>query len=139
MGGAGLASALVAGRFSSQGRERQLIIGGILIGTVATAMLPFANNLLVVAVAITLLGCSSGPFDIGLFTLRQRRTNPAWFGRAFAISMSLNSFGNPVGSAVAGPLIVTSLNLALWVAVVVSAAAAVVPFLTIPAHDPLDR
>ncbi|TMC94311.1 MAG: MFS transporter [Chloroflexi bacterium] len=61
MGGAGLASALVAGRFSSQGRERQLIIGGILIGTVATAMLPFANNLFVVAVAITLLGCSSGP------------------------------------------------------------------------------
>ena len=135
MGGAGLASALVAGRFSSQGRERQLIIGGILIGTVATAMLPFANNLLVVAVAITLLGCSSGPFDIGLFTLRQRRTNPAWFGRAFAVSMALNSLGNPIGSALAGPLVAWSVNGALWAAVAACLLAAVFPLLTIPARD----
>ena len=33
-----------------------------------------------------------------MFTLRQRRTHPEWFGRAFAISMSLNYAGNPVGS-----------------------------------------
>jgi predicted MFS family arabinose efflux permease len=135
MGGAGLASALVAGRFSSQGRERQLIIGGILIGTVATAMLPFANNLLVVAVAITLLGCSSGPFDIGLFTLRQRRTNPAWFGRAFAVSMAFNSLGSPIGSALAGPLVAWSVNGALWAAVAACLLAAVFPLLTIPARD----
>src|SRR6266704_1845291 len=135
MGGAGRASALVAGRFSSQGRERQLIIGGILIGTVATAMLPFANNVLVVAVAITLLGCSSGPFDIGLFTLRQRRTNPAWFGRAFAVSMALNSLGNPIGSALAGPLVAWSVNGALWTAVAACLVAAVLPLITIPARD----
>jgi predicted MFS family arabinose efflux permease len=135
MGGAGLASALVAGRFSSQGRERQLIVGGILIGTVATAMLPFANNLLVVAVAITLLGCSSGPFDIGLFTLRQRRTDPAWFGRAFAVSMALNSLGNPIGSALAGPLVTWSVNGALWAAAAACLLAAVLPLLTIPARD----
>ena len=36
---------------------------------------------------------SNGPFDISLFTLRQRRTDPAWFGRAFAVSMSLNFVG----------------------------------------------
>src|SRR4029077_15211423 len=87
MGAAGLVSALIAGRFPSEGRERQMIAVAIVTGAVATAILPFANNLAVVAVAVTLLGLATGPFDIGLFTLRQRRTDPAWFGRAFAVSM----------------------------------------------------
>jgi MFS family permease len=135
MGGAGLASALVAGRMSSLGRERQLIVGAILVGSLATAMLPFANSLVVVAVAIILLGLATGPFDIGLFTLRQRRTDSAWFGRAFAVSMSLNSLGNPIGSALAGPLIGWSLNAALWVAAAACLIAAVFPLLLIPAGD----
>jgi MFS family permease len=135
MGGAGLGSALVAGRFSSQGRERQMMVAAILLGTVATAMLPFANDIVVVAVAIALLGVSTGPFDIGLFTLRQRRTDPAWFGRAFAVSMSLNSVGNPIGSALAGPLIGWSLNLALWGAVAFTLIAALLPVLAIPAGE----
>jgi MFS family permease len=135
MGGAGLASALVAGRMSSQGRERQMIVAAILIATAATAILPFAGSLVVVGAAILLLGFATGPFDIGLFTLRQRRTDPAWFGRAFAVSMSLNSVGNPIGSALAGPLIAWSLNGALWAAVGACAVAAVLPMLLIPAAD----
>jgi MFS family permease len=135
MGGAGLASALVAGRMSSLGRERQMIVGAILIGALATAMLPFANSLVVVAVAIVLLGLATGPFDIGLFTLRQRRTDSAWFGRAFAVSMSLNSLGNPIGSALAGPLIGWSLNAALWAAAAACLIAALFPLLLIPAGD----
>src|SRR5438445_307307 len=98
----------------------------------AVAILPFANNLGVVAVAVTLLGLATGPFDIGLFTLRQRRTDPAWFGRAFAVSMSLNSLGNPIGSALAGPLIALSVNAALWTAAAACFAAALLPLLTIP-------
>lgn len=31
-----------------------------------------------------LIGLASGPLDIALFTIRQRRTDPAWTGRAFA-------------------------------------------------------
>jgi MFS family permease len=135
MGGAGLASALIAGRMSSLGRERQMIVGAILIGSLATAMLPFANSLVVVAVAVILLGLATGPFDIGLFTLRQRRTDSAWFGRAFAVSMSLNSLGNPIGSALAGPLIAWSLNAALWAAAVACLIAAAFPLLLIPARD----
>ncbi len=134
MGGAGLASALVAGRTSSQGRERQMMVVAILIATLATVILPFANSL-VVAAAIILLGLATGPFDIGLFTLRQRRTDPAWFGRAFAASMSLNSVGNPIGSALAGPLIAWSLNVALWAAAAACLLAAVFPMLLIPAGD----
>src|SRR5207245_4849885 len=129
MGAAGLASALIAGRFSSEGRERQLIVGAILIGTLATAILPLANSLAVVLVATTLLGLATGPFAIGLFPLRQRRPDPAWFGRAFAVSMSLNSLGNPIGSALAGPLIAVSLNVALWAAAIACPAAALLPLL----------
>jgi predicted MFS family arabinose efflux permease len=135
MGAAGLASALIAGRISSQGRERQLIVGAILVGTLATAMLPFAGNVIVVALALALLGLATGPFDIGLFTLRQRRTDVAWFGRAFAVSMSLNSLGNPIGSALAGPVIAWSLNAALWSAAAACLIAAIFPLLLIPARD----
>jgi hypothetical protein len=37
--------------------------------------------------------------DIALFTMRQRRTDPAWIGRAFAVSMALNFVGFPIGAA----------------------------------------
>lgn len=137
MGAAGLVSALITGRVPSDGRERHLIVGAIAIGTVATAILPFAHSIVVVAVALALLGLATGPFDIGLFTLRQRRTDPAWFGRAFAVSMSLNSVGNPIGSAIAGPLIAWSLDAALWTAVAVSLVSAVFPILVIPGEGGL--
>ena len=135
MGGAGLVSALVAGRMSTLGKERQLIVVAILVATLGTAMLPLAGNLAVVVVAIAVLGLSTGPFDIGLFTLRQRRTDSAWFGRAFAVSMSLNSLGNPIGSALAGPLIALSVNTALWTAAAACLVSAVFPLLLIPAGD----
>lgn len=135
MGGAGLASALVTGRFRTEGRERQLIVGAILLGTIATAMLPLASSLVVVIGAVLLLGLASGPFDIGLFTLRQRRTDPAWFGRAFAVSMSLNSAGNPIGSALAGPLVGVSVAIALWTSAAFALVSVVFPLLTIPRTD----
>jgi hypothetical protein len=48
------------------------------------------------------------------------------------VSMSLNSVGNPIGSAVAGPLIAWSLDAALWTAVAVALLSAVFPILVIP-------
>jgi MFS family permease len=135
MGGVGMVSALLTGRVSSLGRERQMMLVAILLGAAGTAILPFATNLAVVLIAIALLGLATGPFDVGLFTLRQRRTDAAWFGRAFAISMSLNSVGNPIGSAIAGPLIGYSLDAALWFAVVISLVAGFLPMLTIPGQD----
>jgi MFS family permease len=133
LGAAGLVSALIAGRVASQGRERQLMFGAIVASTLAIALLPFATSLAVVAVAVIVVGVANGPFDIALFTLRQRKTDPAWFGRAFAVSMSVNWIGQPVGSALAGPLIAWSLNGALWVAVGVSLVSAFLPLLAVPA------
>ncbi|HZQ48883.1 MAG TPA: MFS transporter [Candidatus Dormibacteraeota bacterium] len=135
MGGVGMVSALLTGRVSTLGRERQMMFIAIVIGAAGTMVLAFAGNLAVVVVAIALLGLATGPFDVGLFTLRQRRTDPAWFGRAFAISMSLNSIGNPVGSVIAGPLISYSLTAALWLAVALTLSASLFPLLTIPARE----
>ncbi len=135
MGAAGLVSALVTGRIATSGRERRLMLGAILVSAGAIAVLPFANGLPAVAVALVLMGLAGGPFDISLFTLRQRRTDPAWFGRAFAVSMSINYSGMPIGSALAGPLIGWSINAALWAAVAASLVAALFPMLAIPARD----
>jgi MFS family permease len=135
LGAAGLVSALLAGRVPTQGRERQIMLGGILISAVAMATLPFATSVVAVGIALVAMGVANGPFDISLFTLRQRRTAPAWFGRAFAVSMSLNFVGTPIGSALAGTLIERSVDVALWTAVAVVLVAGIFPMLTIPAHD----
>lgn len=135
LGAVGLVSVLIVGRLRSQGRERQLMVIGIALSVVALSILPFARSLIPVILAICLYGAANGPFDIGLFTLRQRRTDPAWFGRAFAVSMALNYVGTPIGSALAGPLIGWSLDAALWTAVIVSVVAGIFPMLAIPARD----
>ena len=57
-----------------------------------------------VILAVAIVGLCNGPTDIALFTLRQRRTDPAWMGRAFAVSMSLNFLGFPIGSVIGGSL-----------------------------------
>jgi predicted MFS family arabinose efflux permease len=135
LGAAGLVSALVAGRLASRGKERHMMFGAILVSAVAMSTLPFATSWIVVAVAVSVVGAGNGPFDIGLFTLRQRRTDPAWFGRAFAVSMSVNYIGSPVGSALAGPLIGWTLNAALWTAVLLALVAAVFAIRAIPSES----
>ncbi|MEP6752062.1 MAG: MFS transporter [Candidatus Dormiibacterota bacterium] len=135
LGAAGLISALLAGRVPTLGRERQIMLGGILVTVVAMATLPFATSVVAVGIALLVMGLANGPFDISFFTLRQRRTSPAWFGRAFAVSMSVNFVGTPIGSALAGTLIERSVDVALWTAVAVTLVAAIFPMLTIPATD----
>jgi predicted MFS family arabinose efflux permease len=74
--------------------------------------------------------------DIGLFTMRQRRTAPAWIGRAFAISMAVNAIGYPVGAAVAGVVAESSLATAIGLAAVSCLAAALLALRLVPRHDP---
>ncbi len=76
--------------------------------------------------ALIVVGVASGPIDVALLTLRQRRTDPRQLGRVMSISMSLNVAGFPIGSAIAGTLITTSTSssLALMVAGIASVMAA---------------
>lgn len=137
-GAATVAAGLVVGRINTEGRERAVVAVGMgllgvacaVLGVAMTTAVGWALPLLVAAMIV--LGVSSGPIDIGLFALRQRRTDPRWFGRAFAVSMSLNFSGVPVGSALAGPIVEHSLSLALGIAAAVSALAAGVVYAVIP-------
>jgi hypothetical protein len=75
--------------------------------------------------------------DIALFTVRQRRTDPAWMGRAFAVSMATNFMGFPIGAAIGGTLAVISLPGAVVVGVAMILLAVVLGALTIPRRDPV--
>lgn len=134
-GAATLVSVLIVGRLKTLGRERQLMAVSVLGMAVAMAFLPFASSIVAVAVALVVAGLVETPFDIAFLTLRQRRTDPAKFGRMFAVSMALNQLGAPIGSAIAGPLIAWSLTGTLWVAAGLVAGAAALPLLAIPARE----
>jgi MFS family permease len=126
---------LALGHRGTQGRERRLMVAGLLAMGVALALLAVAPDLAVVTVAMLVYGGSGGPLNVGMWSMRQRRTDPAWYGRAMAVSMSLNSVGTPIGSAVAGPLIGAGLLVALAVAAGFAFAASAVTVLLIPGSD----
>jgi len=135
MGIAGLGSAMIAGRAGSEGRERQFLALAMLAMAVSILFLARAGSLGEVAIAMTLLGLGVAPMDVALFSLRQRRTDPAWFGRAFAVSMYLNYSGIPFGSGIGGPLVALSLPLAFTVGAGFAVLGAVSTLRFIPARE----
>jgi MFS family permease len=102
---AGLVAGLVIGRLSTEGRERQLIAGAIGIEVPMMSLLAVTGSLPMLFALAFVDGIAGTAINVGTFGLRQRRTEPAWFGRAFAVSMSLNVAGQPFGSALSGPLL----------------------------------
>ena len=94
-----------------------------------------SDGLLLPVLAMAISGLTSGPLDIALFTVRQRRTDPAWMGRAFAVSMSINFLGFPIGSALTGWLATESIELAVLLAVAACFVAALLARLLIPLRD----
>jgi MFS family permease len=129
-------SALVAGRIDSRGRELTVMALSTLVTAAGVAVLALASNAWVAIGAMLLAGLSIGPFDVSMFSMRQRRTDPVWFGRAFAVSMGLNWAGQPIGSAVSGPLIQVSLPLTFLVAAALIAGSAGLIRLVIPVEHP---
>ena len=128
VGVAGSISVLVAGRISSVGREGALMGASMLGMGAAFLSLAIFPQPVVIVLAMLLVGVANGPYDVVLFTLRQRRTDPSWLGRAFAVSMALNYAGFPVGSAAGGVLVAQSVALAFVVAAALEATAAFVTF-----------
>jgi MFS family permease len=135
---AGLVTGLLIGRVNTEGRERLLIAGCIAIQTVTLALLAFANSLPMVFVLGGIAGGAESVVNVGLFALRQRRTDPAWFGRAFAVSMSFNFAGVPIGSALSGPLLEHSLVLPLLIGAGISIVSVVAALVLIPARAPVE-
>jgi MFS family permease len=97
-----LVSALALGRLGTKGRERTILIWSMGLpapGLVLAAALPSLGTTLIAA---GLVGISAGPMDVALFSLRQRSVHPGWYGRAIAVSMTLNSSGGAIGGGLGG-------------------------------------
>jgi MFS family permease len=135
---AGLVTGLLIGRVNTEGRERLLIAGCIGVQGVALALLAFANALPMVFVLAAVAGGAEAIVNVGLFALRQRRTDPAWFGRAFAVSMSLNFAGVPIGSAISGPLLEQSVAFPLLLGAAISVVAVAAGLVLIPSRGPAE-
>jgi len=140
----GVMSAFVFGRMDTRGREWHLLVWpmvalvptvGILLVAAGQAPLPLGLGLLFLE--MFLVGLLIGPMDIALFTVRQRRTDPAWMGRAFAVSMAFNYVGMPIGAALAGLLADGSIEAAIIVlGIGGSVLAAVAAAFLVPRGDP---
>jgi MFS family permease len=143
-GVSGMIAALIAGRLDSRGKEWSLLVlpmGGIAIadlfllaGAHATDV---ATGLLLIGFGLALGGALNGPMDIGLFTIRQRRTDPAWMGRAFAVSMAFNFVGYPIGAALAGAIAAVSIDAAIVVGAVACLLAGLLAAVMIPRREAL--
>jgi len=125
---AGMVSVFVFGRMDTRGRERTMIVIPMFLSAGAVALiLPAAGaggievglaaGLTFLAAHSLTIGLLQGPLDIALFTVRQRRTDPAWMGRAFAVSMAVNFMGFPIGAAAAGAIATVSLPAAVGLGV----------------------
>jgi MFS family permease len=120
----GMGSAFLFGRMDTRRREWMLLVLPMVATAPAVALLlvPASTQdvvlgLTMAALSFAWIGFLNGPMDIALFTVRQRRTDPAWMGRAFAVSMALNSLGFPVGAALAGSIAAVSLEAAILLGV----------------------
>lgn len=124
--------ALVAGRWRVQGRERPMLVWALAGIAATTAALTLSPTLPMLLGVMAVQGFLNGPADVALFTIRQRRTDPAWLGRAFAVSMSLNFAGYPFGAAIGGVLVGVGIVPAVAVAAGFTGLAAVLSFVLLP-------
>jgi MFS family permease len=141
-GVAGMIAALIAGRIDSRGKEWNLLVLPMAGIAVADLFLlggahasDVATGLLLVGFGLALGGALNGPMDIGLFTIRQRRTDPAWMGRAFAVSMAFNFIGYPIGAALAGAIAAVSIDAAIIVGAMGCIVAGLVAGVMIPRRE----
>ena len=142
-GVSGMASALLFGRMDTRGREWSLLVWPMaaLIPTVAILLLaagqPPLIGVALIVVEMMLVGSLIGPMDIALFTVRQRRTDRAWMGRAFSVSMAFNFAGMPIGAAIAGLLADRSIEAAIVIlGIGGSIASLVAATILVPRTDP---
>jgi hypothetical protein len=100
-----VAGGALAGRLVAAGRERTAMIGGLLGMAAGYGLVAAASGRALAAAAVALAGLCSGPFSVGVLSLRQRCTSPAMQARAITTSMTVNSVGLPAGAAAAGFLL----------------------------------
>ena len=115
-GVAGGIGALLAGHRGKPGRERAMMAFGMWLTPLASYPLGVAFGLPGLCLGLALVGFLAGPIDVGVLSLRQRCTDPAWLGRVMAVSISLNLSGAPIGAALGGVMLAWSVPGAFAVA-----------------------
>jgi predicted MFS family arabinose efflux permease len=132
----GVVAAFASGRIKTAGRERRLIVIPLFGFTLTTALFLIPAGLAPLAIAMAISGLLNGPLDIAMFTLRQRKTDQAWMGRAFTVSMNLNFSGFPIGAAIAGVMVTQwPVEYAILFGVAANLLGAVLGYLMIPRSD----
>jgi MFS family permease len=131
-GVAGMIAAVAVGSIDSRNHERTMLVVPMIGMGLATAILLGRPDLFGIVAFMAITGVLCGPLDVALFTLRQRRTHPDWTGRAFAVSMSFNYLGGPIGSAITGFMAAKSLDAAIIFGIVSSVVAGIMGAVMIP-------
>ncbi|WP_244563611.1 MFS transporter [Ensifer aridi] len=131
VGIAGSVGALLAGHFRTTGRERHVMAAGMVVTAFAAWPIATEFGFGGLVIGLMLAGVTSGPIDVALLTLRQRRTDPQQLSRVMSISMSLNSAGFPLGSAIAG-LVITNSSPATFVLAGIASVVAAIATASIP-------
>ncbi|MGA2513357.1 MAG: MFS transporter [Candidatus Limnocylindrales bacterium] len=135
-GAFGVGSAFISGRLRTDGRERRLILIPTAGLVFATAILLWPGSIVPIALSMAVSGMLNGPLDIAMFTLRQRRTDPAWMGRAFTVSMNLNFSGFPIGAALTGMMLSAwPIEVAIVFGVAANVLAVLLGYVLIPRSD----
>lgn len=137
----GIVAAVAIGRTNTRGHERSMItFASAAITVSALILLPTTSAAVAIGVVCVftcaaVFGFAGGVWDVAVFTVRQRRTDPRMAGRAFAISMALNSVGYPIGAALGGWLATQSIEFAIFIAVAFGVVGSVLGWLMLPATD----
>jgi MFS family permease len=131
----GVISAFAFGRIDTRDRERLMLALPMAATGILMSALAFDSSIMMLAFVMAVTGALNGPIDIALFTVRQRRTDPSWMGRAFAVSMSFNYIGTPVGSAIAGAIASRSIETAVIFGAVASMISSFFAIYLIPRRD----
>ncbi|MFN2451170.1 MAG: MFS transporter [Candidatus Dormibacteria bacterium] len=103
--GAATVGLVIVGRRGTVGIEARVLAVSALLIASGMAVIALPQSLVSLALGMLLFGAGEGPFWVALYSLRQRRTDPRFFARAFAMSYSANVAGQPVASVVAGGLL----------------------------------
>jgi MFS family permease len=133
-GVAGGIGALITGHVRTMGRERAAMALGMIATALACWPLSSEFGIAGLLLGLMIVSAAGGPVDVGLLTLRQRRTDPAQLGRVLSVSMSLNVVGFPLGSALAGLVVTQSLSATFALAAAASLLGTVA-VLGIPGND----
>jgi predicted MFS family arabinose efflux permease len=131
----GMISAIVFGRMDSLNRERTMLAVPMVGMGLAVGILLLRSDISALILVMGIAGFLNGPLDVALFTLRQRRTDPRWTGRAFAVSMSFNYLGIPIGAAVAGIVAARSIDAAIAFGATMCLISGIIAVRTIPSTE----